>query len=141
MSSRSPGNKESASQRQKRKEREGDLLDPLDTRTRRFDKEIGDLPELPTSHVKKRKKALDAARTCEKCKGTEVRIVSNRMGVRAWCVCGNNWGVSMAVLRPDLQVMGQRGLSKQVAVEPDWNLAYEDLGEDEFFVRSDERDD
>ena len=97
-----------------------------------FNEEDEDDPEdLPPATAKSKDvSALDASRICEKCKGTSIRIVSNYEGRRAWCnECGHNWGISLATsqLIPD-GLMG-RGLNKRTIVEPDWNLAFEDLDE------------
>jgi hypothetical protein len=119
-------------------------LDPLQGQKRRFEddaEEIPDLPDLPEASPKQRTRAIDKARVCDKCKGTEVRIVSKATGVRAFCVCGHNWGIAMASLNPALPIAGARGISKETLVEPDWNLAVENLEEEDMFRRSDEGDD
>lgn len=73
--------------------------------------------------------AVEAARTCEKCGSKNVRIFSNYNGRQAKCTeCKHWWSIAMvpaaAIVRGDLNV---RGLSKRTVIEPDWNLAYEDL--------------
>jgi len=86
-----------------------------------------DLPEAKV--VVFAKTPLEAASTCEKC-GGPTRIVSNYEGRRAWCnKCGHNWGISLAAVSLVPGGLETRGLSKRTLVEPDWNLAYEDLDE------------
>lgn len=91
-----------------------------------------DAPErLPAVKAKrKRPDPVALSRKCDKCSGESVRVQSNFQERRAWCNnCGHNWAISMAtsmVVRPEVF---DRGLSKQTLVEPDWNLAYEDLDE------------
>ena len=133
-STRSRGSKESKARRR-------DRLDPLTDQKKRFadDQGIEDLPELPTIEVQPRQRALDTARKCDKC-GKEGRVVSNRNGVRAYCVCGFNWGISLMALQPSLPLTGGRGISKETLVEPDWSLADEDLDAEEHFVRTKDKD-
>ena len=124
------------------KGRRKDRLDPLTDQKKRFADEhnIEDLPELPTVEVQPRSRALDTARKCDKC-GKEGRVVSNRDGVRVYCTCGYNWGISLSALRPNLPVgQSSRGISKETLVEPDWTLADEDLEAAETFVRTRDKD-
>jgi hypothetical protein len=96
-----------------------------------FGPEEDDPEDLPKVKAKKKVSGpVDAARTCEKCKGTSTRIVSNYEGRRAWCNgCGHNWGISMALATVIPDGLEGRGISKRTLVEPDWNLAFEDLDE------------
>lgn len=124
------------------KARRRDRLDPLTDQKKRFadDHGIEDLPELPSVEVKPRQRALDTARKCDKCGNEDPRIVSNRDGVRAYCVCGFNWGISLSAVSPNLPLNSGRGISKQTLVEPDWTLADEDLDSEEHFVRTKDKD-
>lgn len=67
-------------------------------------------------------------RICKLC-GKEGRIVSNSVGVNVWCQCGNRWPISSTSMSPPFPETLPRGLSKQVLVEPNWDLAFQDVGE------------
>lgn len=74
---------------------------------------------------------IDAGRYCQKC-GQEARIVSNQMGVTAYCgPCGTQWGISGPRFIPPDAVMLPRGLSKRSSVSMDTSIAYESDGEDQ----------
>lgn len=71
---------------------------------------------------------LEKGRVCPTCEG-EARIVSNSNGVSGHCVkCKSSWPLSAASLRPSVPVATPRGISKQTLVEPDWNIAFDDIG-------------
>ena len=72
--------------------------------------------------------AIDRRRACEKC-GKDGRVVSNQYGVHVFCVCGNDWPISSTPLRPNIQPSSARGLSKVTSVEPDWEMAFREIGE------------
>ena len=70
--------------------------------------------------------AKEAARICEKCQSTSVRVWSDAYGQHAQCGhCKHFWGISMAASMIIPSQAFERGLSKQTIVEPDWNLAFE----------------
>jgi len=95
---------------------------------------ITGLPE-PQVEVKRGERAVDKARKCKQC-GKDARIVSKSGFRQAYCgPCKLTWPIGPA---PDLSgppLNMPRGLSKQTLVEPDWNMAYEEIGtgEDESF--------
>lgn len=84
-----------------------------------------DLPSAPQKE--KQATARDASRTCEKCGSTEVRINNAYDGSRAHCVCGHSWSLSMFAVPYTPDGLMSRGITKRTLVEPDWELAYEDL--------------
>lgn len=87
-----------------------------------------DLPEVTAKRAPA--DAVKASRICEKCSSTSVRINSTHEGRRAWCnQCGHNWGISMATSMHVRDGILSRGITKRTLVEPDWNLAFEDIGE------------
>ncbi len=92
----------------------------------------GGLPEADPTATVEGKPAIETSRTCSDCKTNKhVRIVSNQNGVRAWCrKCKNNWGISSNPMAPPQTLIPPRGLSKQTLVEPDWNMANEDISGD-----------
>jgi hypothetical protein len=80
------------------------------------------LPEIP---VAEKETPLDD-RYCTQC-GNEARIVSNRLGRTAYCgPCKIHWGISASV-QSEVPMAEGRGLSKQIRVEPDWSLAFEEI--------------
>lgn len=114
---------------------------------RRFDEaeELTDLPDLPSENPVQKVRGIDKSRICEKCGKTEkegVRVVSKiGMGVRAYCLCGHSWGIALSSPNPPIPVTTGRGLSKETLVEPDWNLAFENLDANTEYKRSWEDDD
>lgn len=95
-----------------------------------------DLPDdLPEAECEAKLTALDASRNCMKC-GQEARIVSNHLGVRAYCgPCKIDWPVSGPLATP-MPLSLPRGITKQTMIPPDTQLAYEDLEWDEEYKRS-----
>lgn len=128
MSSRSPGNKDSF---------ELDDLPEDPSTLRRFDeKQIKDLPDLPSVRITPKAKGIDTARICPTCK-QEARVVANNLGVRAYCgPCKTDWPITLTPMGPSLPLSMGRGMSKQTLVEPDWSLAWADLDDDDKFKRS-----
>ena len=66
-------------------------------------------------------------RICPQCKQEASRIVSDMSGRVAYCgPCQINWpiGPPLATIAPP--TMG-RGLSKQTTMQPDWDLAFQNL--------------
>jgi hypothetical protein len=91
--------------------------------------------ELPVVEAEARKTALDTARFCPTCK-QEARINSNHLGVRAYCNnCRTDWPISGPAIL-DLPASLPRGLSKQTLVEPDIQLAFEDVEFEDEYKRS-----
>jgi hypothetical protein len=85
------------------------------------------LPEVKTSAHGSA--GTDRARICKKC-GQEARIVSNNTGVQAYCgPCKINWPISSQPYKVDLPITAGRGLRKETIVEPDWDMAFQDIGE------------
>lgn len=71
--------------------------------------------------------ALQKARLCPGC-GKEGRVVSNRLGVNVYCgPCKRHWPVTNGPLRPETPVSVPRGFRKQTLVEPNWDLAFDDI--------------
>jgi hypothetical protein len=68
---------------------------------------------------------LEKNKSCPQC-GKPGRIASNYLGVNGHCAaCKINWPITNSPLQPESPVNLPRGLSKQTAVEPDWNIAFE----------------
>jgi len=90
------------------------------------------LPEIPTTPleaVSKLDANVDKARLCPKC-GREGRVVSNRLGVNVHCgPCKIHWPITNSPLRPETPSAVPRGFSKHTLVEPDWNMAFDELPE------------
>jgi len=72
--------------------------------------------------------AIDRNRECEKC-GKTGRMVSNQYGLHAYCLCGHDWPIASTPLRPNVPLMSMRGISKITSVEPDWDLAFREIGD------------
>lgn len=84
----------------------------------------GGLPPIPRGHGRS---TIDRNRICNKC-GEEGRVISNSGGVSVFCnKCKFAWPVSGVALDSTLAVTPSRGVVKRTLVEPDWDLAYEDL--------------
>ena len=77
--------------------------------------------EVPTFRQEK-------ARICDKCGNKEPRIVSNSLGVSAHCPCGNKWAFTTRPMAPAIPMAPARGIGKQTLVEPNWDMAFENLG-------------
>ena len=89
-----------------------------------------DIPELPEAVelAGSEMPVLEKGRFCPACK-KEARIVSNSSGVSGHCVgCRTSWPLSSAALRPPMPIATPRGLRKETRVEPDWNMAFDDIG-------------
>jgi len=72
--------------------------------------------------------AINRVTHCPKCK-RELRIVSNYLGVRAYCdTCKEQFPVASRPRRVEPAVSLPRGLHKRTLVEPDWGKAFEDIG-------------
>lgn len=71
----------------------------------------------------------EKSQVCETC-GSTPRIVSNHLGVQAHCgPCRTSWGVSSTARNPVVTPTPPRGLHRTVEVEPDWNKAFEPIGD------------
>lgn len=86
-----------------------------------------DAPELPEAEAASGDGSiLDRNRNCPQC-GREARIVSNHLGIRAYCgPCKSGWpvGPNRSLIQP---LIPERGFRRETVVEPDWNLATENL--------------
>lgn len=87
------------------------------------------LPEADPTETQTEDPAIQSAkvRVCNVCGKGNARISSNYSGVAAHCTCGNSWPLASSSLAPSFPVAPDRGLSKQTLVEPNWDLAFEDL--------------
>ena len=75
-------------------------------------------------------RAIDKVRNCPTC-GSELRIVSNYLGVNGHCgPCKRHWPIAMSQMSPILPQTPVRGLHKQTHVEPNWDLAFDEIGGD-----------
>jgi hypothetical protein len=84
-----------------------------------------------TSRPRERSVAPMSQRVCEKCGNDNTRVVSNHLGVSIHCTCGHKWARSATAVAPPLPNVPARGFQKVTLVEPDWNKAYEPIGEGE----------
>ena len=87
------------------------------------------LPESPSQGIK-----------CSKC-GEVPRIASNDAGVQAYCgPCQYDWPISRAIPQPyNIQPTAERGIRKTTLVEPDTDIAFENIDPDEEFEYEDTR--
>ncbi len=70
----------------------------------------------------------EAVRTCADCGNKNPRIASTNSGVTAYCSCGKFWPIASGGLSRTLPETIPRGISKTTLVEPNWDIAFEDLG-------------
>lgn len=92
-----------------------------------------DLYDAPSPAKEVTVSPLEAGRFCPTC-GKEARIVSNRLGVTAYCgPCGTHWGISGSRFVPPEVMARPRGLSKQTFMAPDTSIAYESDEEDQLY--------
>lgn len=84
-------------------------------------------------------KSVDNLRNCRDC-GQPARIVSNSNGLRAFCgPCKKDWAISMSTRTPVTVPLQGRGVGKSVVAEQsNYELAYEDLDDEDVFKRVDE---
>lgn len=85
------------------------------------------LPSTESRPASQHENFLPGTRFCKKCK-REGRVVSNDMGINVYCLCGNQWPISSMPLCPSMPESMPRGLRKETRVEPNWDLAFEDIG-------------
>ena len=101
-----------------------------------YDDTPADLPEVDKA-AKKSSDPLGRSRVCPTC-GKEARIVSNHNGVRGFCgPCKQDWGISLSRAQV-LPIAADRGLSRQVQVQPDWDMAYAFDDEDDEYNKNGE---
>jgi len=86
------------------------------------------LPLPQTKEPESEISAIERTRSCEKC-GKPGRLVSNQYGLHAYCVCGNDWPISSTPLRPNVPLSPMRGITKITSVEPDWDIAFREIGD------------
>jgi hypothetical protein len=87
------------------------------------------LPPVDGAAFGEQKTALEKSRVCPDC-GKETRIFSNHTGVKATCnTCKKTWSISMMPMNPPVPHSPPRGLHKQTLVQPDWDKAYDEIGE------------
>jgi hypothetical protein len=88
-----------------------------------------DLPEAQTLPIPEESQSIvpDVTRICPKCGKEASRIVSNLLGRQAYCgPCKFDWPIGPPVVTAMPPILG-RGLSKQTVVQPDWNLAVDEI--------------
>jgi hypothetical protein len=107
---------------------------PLPPPVRKGDKKPTGLPVVNSHRAAHQENQIPNVRFCKKCREegrgeVEGRVVSNSLGVNVYCRCGYQWPISSAALAPAMPDTMPRGLRKETWVEPDWNLAFEDLGD------------
>ena len=92
--------------------------------------ELKGLPEAEAAESDNEIPAIRSAavRTCNSCGNTNPRIASNSNGVTAYCSCGKFWPIASGGLSRTLPESIPRGLSKTTLVEPNWDIAFEDIG-------------
>lgn len=94
------------------------------------------LPKVESHRAAHHENQIPNARLCKRCKtegrgDVEGRVVSNSLGVNVYCPhpdCKFQWPISSAALAPPMPEALPRGLRKETFVEPNWDLAFEDLG-------------
>ena len=97
---------------------------PLDEEV---EEELPELPDVQTGGSGELP-VLEKGRICPTCQG-KARIVSNHRGLSGHCFkCKNSWPLASSALQPVSPVAPERGLSRQTVVEPDWNIAFEEIG-------------
>ncbi|GAF67775.1 unnamed protein product [marine sediment metagenome] len=73
--------------------------------------------------------AFDTARICKQC-GETGRVVSNYLGTQVYCgPCKIDWPISSTPMAPQGPLASPRGLSKVTLVEPNFDKAFEEIGE------------
>ncbi len=86
------------------------------------------LPPIPEGVAAGR--AIDKLRRCPTC-SSELRIVSNYLGVNGHCgPCKRHWPIAMTQMSPVVPQTPVRGLHKQTQVEPNWDIAFDEIGDD-----------
>ena len=70
----------------------------------------------------------DAGRICPKCGQEASRIVSNLLGRTGFCgPCKFDWPLGPPVAAVSLPLMGRNATGKQSLLQPNWDLAFEDI--------------
>lgn len=84
---------------------------------------------LPAVKEKKQEAAASRVTHCPKC-NYKLRVVSNYLGVIAHCdPCKDFFPIASTPRRAEPVMNLPRGLHKRTLVEPDWEKAFEDIGE------------
>ena len=73
--------------------------------------------------------AVDNARICGRC-GEEGRVVSGYLGTQVYCgPCKIDWPISSTPAASAMPLAPPRGLNKVTLVEPNYDTAFEEIGE------------
>src|SRR5574337_1146500 len=91
--------------------------------------EPGDLPAAQEAVDASEGKLIpDVSRICPSCGKEASRIVSNLNGRQGYCgPCKVDWPIGPPVASIGLPIKGRNATGKQSVVQPDWNLAFEDI--------------
>ena len=90
---------------------------------------MGDPTGLPGIKAENLTAAREARVLCPQC-GQKGRTVANSSGVNVFCnACKIHWPISGIPVAKQIPLTAPRGLSKQTLVEPDWNMATDQIGD------------